>query len=88
MAAPTSLTFFNSTAAQTLAVSETGYAGAVSETDTCAGKATITGGGNGPQATYSVKPVAVGTCSATFGDSFGQTLVVPITVTTLAFPIQ
>ena len=88
VAAPSSVTFFNSTAPQAVSISETKYTGAVTETDTCSGKATITGGGSGSAVPFSVTPIAVGLCSATFADSFGQTVTVPITVTTLAFPIK
>jgi hypothetical protein len=75
--------------AQPLVVSEAGYAGPFGESDTCNGIATLSSAGAvGPQATFTVVPVAAGSCTATFSDSSGQQVAATITVTTLGFSVH
>ncbi len=75
--------------AQTLLVQETGYNGNFTESDTCAGIATLApSGGPGPSLSETVTGVAAGQCIATFSDSFSQTKHASISVTTGGFTIQ
>jgi hypothetical protein len=81
---PDSLTFtaLGPSAAQNVTVSQSHYDGAFTETNTCAGIATIaasttTGGGT---AAYSVTAVAQGTCSATFTGGAGKSAPLTISV--------
>jgi hypothetical protein len=54
---------------------------ALSERDTCQGIASITLAASGEAAaTFTVKPVSAGTCSAVVHDQAGNTVMVPITV--------
>jgi hypothetical protein len=76
-------------AAQSLQIAENAYTGSFSESDTCAGIATVVPGTlAGPSATATVTGVASGTCTATFHDRFGQSTPVTITVTVTAFGVQ
>jgi hypothetical protein len=85
---PTSLSFpSTSSVAQTVTVSKSGYAGSISESDTCAGApaiATVSPSGSASastgSATFSVTSASLGTCSITFGDSLGDSIVVPVGV--------
>jgi hypothetical protein len=82
--APKSLAFSASgaNAAQTVSVSETGYAGAFTETDTCSGIASVSpADGSGPSATYTVTPLAAGTCTITIHDTNGQKSAVAVGIT-------
>jgi hypothetical protein len=75
--------------AQTLLVQETGYSGDFTESDTCAGIATLApGNGAGPSLSETVTGLAAGQCSATFSDSYAQVQHASITVTTGGFTIQ
>jgi hypothetical protein len=75
--------------AQTLLVQETGYSGNFTESDTCAGIATLVpGNGAGPSLSETVTGLGAGQCSATFSDSFAQVQHASITVTTGGFTIQ
>jgi hypothetical protein len=75
--------------AQTLLVQESGYSGNFSESDTCAGIATLApGNGPGPSLSEAVTGVGPGQCSATFSDAFAQVQHATITVTTGGFSIQ
>ncbi len=67
-----------------ITVSEPGYAGQFLESDTCAGKTTVTPhSANGPTATFAVgAATGAGTCVATFRDAGAQTVQVQIGVTT------
>ncbi len=75
--------------AQTLVVTETGYTGSFTESDTCSTIATVTpSSGTGPSFTFTVTGVAAGTCSATFTDTNGQHVSANIGVTTTGVVIQ
>lgn len=72
-----------------LVVNEPSYAGAFGESDTCSGIATLSSASAvGPQATYTVVPVAAGSCHAIFTDSNGGSTTATITVTTLGFSVN
>ncbi len=71
--------------AQQVQVGENGYAGVFSENDTCTPQtgpqiAGVSETSPGNPATYSVTPLADGTCVATFTDTNGQTAKVTIAV--------
>jgi len=71
--------------AQQVQVGETGYAGVFSENDTCTPQtgpqiAGVAETSPGNPATYSVTPLADGTCVATFTDTNGQTVKLTIAV--------
>jgi len=88
---PSALTLNGTGAAatQSVGVLEIGYIGALSESDTCTGVATVApSSGSGPSATFMVTPSAAGTCSATFTDSKSQHVAVAITVTTTGFTVD
>jgi hypothetical protein len=86
----TAMTFagFGSTVpAEQVQVAENGYAGVFSENDTCTPQtgaqiAGVSETSPGNPATYSVTPLADGTCVATFTDTNGQTAKVTITIGT------
>lgn len=62
-------------------VSSSAKVAAFSERDTCSGIAAITLAASGEAAaTYTVKPLAAGTCSAMIRDEAGNTVMVPVTV--------
>ncbi len=68
---------------RTYTVTEAGYNGAISESGTCAGIAEFSDSGStGPEIDVTVKGDAVGTCSQTYRDIYGQTATVAISVTT------
>ncbi len=79
--APSSLTFTaaGSPNAANFGVSETGYSGSWTESDTCSGIATVASSGAN---TYTVTPVAAGSCIITITDAFSQKGTVNISVTT------
>jgi hypothetical protein len=84
---PTSVSFpSNSSVAQSISVSAFGYTGTFSESDTCLGSgiATVSPAGPtaapGPSATFTMTPLRVGTCAVTFGSTFNQSIVVPVSV--------
>lgn len=72
------------TFAQTFHVTESGYAGTFTETDTCSGIATLAppAGGSGPDLAVTATGIAAGSCSATYGDANTQSVTIDITVTT------
>jgi hypothetical protein len=76
----------------TLTVTETGYAGAFSESDTCApltgAIATVHANATSGTASYTVTPVGPGACSITVRDTAGGAVTVPVTVSTLALTVQ
>jgi hypothetical protein len=75
--------------AQPLTVSESAYTGAITESDTCAGIATVSpGSGVGPSLSETVTGVAAGNCVATFKDINGETASSTIQVTTSGVVIQ
>jgi hypothetical protein len=75
--------------AQTITVHETAYNGPFTESDTCAGKATISSANaNGPDATYTVTGVSAVTCTATFTDAFNQHIATQVIVTTSGWVIN
>lgn len=89
--APTSLSIVGVGAgdALTINVVEGAYSNPFTESDTCAGIATVsTTSAVGPSATYTVTGVAVGSCSATFTDTKNQSLNVPLTVTASQYVVQ
>jgi hypothetical protein len=65
-------------------VTEAGYAGAFSETDSCAGIATVATA----SPTFTVTPVAAGTCSIKISDTAQHFVAVPVTVTTSGLVVQ
>ena len=70
-------------AAFPLAAFQAGYAGPITESDTCAGIVTVsTSPPMGTTAQFLVTPVAPGACTITLLGGSNQTLDVPITVTT------
>jgi hypothetical protein len=80
---PSTMTFVSagSGAAQTAAVSQTGFGGAFAESNTCSGIATIVEETNtGGNASYTVTPIANGTCDATFTGGNKETAPLPIAV--------
>ncbi len=75
--------------AATITVAETSYSGTFGESDTCAGIATVASATPlGPSAAFTVSGVAAGSCTATFSDTFRQTVAVSIGVTTSGFGVQ
>lgn len=91
-ASPSSLSFASGSA-QTLDVSESGYTGGFTESDTCnpfSGEiAAVSAGSNGNgAATYAITPVAAGTCTVTVTDASNRTIAVQITVSTAAISVQ
>ncbi|MGC8485710.1 MAG: hypothetical protein ACP5O6_08775, partial [Candidatus Baltobacteraceae bacterium] len=70
-------------------VTETGYTGTFTESDTCSTIATVTpSSGTGPSFTFTVTGVNAGTCTATFADTNGQQVTANIGVTTTGVVIQ
>lgn len=75
--------------AQMLSVEEGAYSGAFTETDTCAGIATIAQTGtSGIVYIYTATAVAAGTCNAKFSDAAQQSQTIGVTVTTTAYTVQ
>jgi len=67
--------------AQTFDATETGYAGAFVESDTCAGLATVTpSSASGPSATFAVTPSANGSCTVTIHDANAQSTAVGVAI--------
>lgn len=70
--------------AQSVALSQAGYAGAFTgNASLCANVATVTAGE--PPGTFTVTPTSVGTCTMYFSNSNGTAIGVPITVTATQF---
>ncbi len=75
--------------AQPLTASESAYTGQITESDTCAGIATVSPGtGTGPTLSETVTGVAAGTCVVTFKDGNGETATSTVQVTTSGVVIQ
>ncbi|MBV8171401.1 MAG: hypothetical protein JO219_05665 [Candidatus Eremiobacteraeota bacterium] len=80
-ATPTSLSLESATTSALFLVSSSSRVAAFKETDNCAKIAEIFVSALGDSsATYSVRPVAAGTCSARITDDDGNAITVPITV--------
>jgi hypothetical protein len=83
---------FNSNAPTTLTVTQSGYTGSFTESDTCAPLtgtiATVHANATTGTASYAVAPIAAGTCQITVSNSAGQAVVVPVTVSTFALTVQ
>jgi hypothetical protein len=78
---PTRLDIDRATDSELLFVKSTERVSGFRETDTCSGIASVFVAATGQSsATYSVKPLLAGTCSATITDEAGNTLSIPITV--------
>ena len=70
-------------------VQETGYSGTFSESDTCSGIATLTSSSaTGPAAAFAVTASGAGACSATFSDTQGQHITIPVGVNVLNVPVN
>jgi hypothetical protein len=84
---PKTLTFIGTSAAlaTTVTAGESGYTGAFTESDTCAGIATVTAGTVG---SYTIAPSGAGSCSVTIADSFAQKAAVAVSVTTSNAVVQ
>lgn len=77
---PSSLTF-SSGATQTFTVLESNYTGALTASSGSTGVATVSpASANGPNATFTVKPIAGGTTAITVTDSFGNNVTVNVSV--------
>jgi hypothetical protein len=86
---PASLAFTSAGVSLPLVLTETGYIGVLTESDTCSGIATVSPAtGTGPSATFTVTSVAAGTCNVTITDSAGRFATAAIGVTTLGVTIQ
>lgn len=89
---PTSLAFASG-AAQSLAVSENGYTGTFTESDTCnpyGGEiaAVVTSSDGMGAATYAVTPIGAGACTITVTDAAGRAAGVDVTVSMAAITVQ
>ena len=84
---PSSLSFtaVGPSYAMSVAISEVNYVGTWTTTDTCAGIATVSSVLN---ASFSVTPVAAGTCNVVVSDSLGKSTNLPVSVTTTAVTIN
>jgi len=80
-ATPTSLDFLNVTTPQTVTITRSSTLALPTVTGTCAGIATATPGTSTATSSYTVQPLAAGSCSLTFTSGTLHTDV-PITVTT------
>jgi hypothetical protein len=78
------LAFTASGQSQTIAVSETGFGGTFSQTNSCAGIASIAAASGG----FAVTAQAAGTCFGTISDGQGNTAHIGITVTTTGFTLN
>ncbi len=75
--------------AQTTIVTETGYNGALNETDTCSGIATVNASGStGPSVSYTLTPTAAGACTVTVTDASNVSAAVDVVVSTSGVIIQ
>jgi hypothetical protein len=94
-AAPATVLIYGAGAANahTIVVTETGYAGTYTESDTCnpgtGPIATIAlTSGSGASVTYTVTGISAGICAATFTDAFGQQTSSTIYVTLTSLGVQ
>jgi hypothetical protein len=69
---------------QSINVSESGYSGAFTQTNTCGAVANVTSASNA----LTVTANAPGTCYATVADSLGHSTVIGVAVTTTSFTVQ
>jgi hypothetical protein len=82
-ASPSRLTLATTTESQLFLVSSTDRVSAFKETDNCKGVAAVFVAATGESsATYSVKPSAPGSCTANITDENGNSIAVPIVVST------
>jgi hypothetical protein len=81
---PATVSFTAAGQSQSVGVSENGYSGTFSESDTCSGIATIANASGG----FSVTAAAAGTCFATIADTNGNSTKLGVTVTTTSFTIS
>ena len=81
---PVNVTGTGAGSATKIAVQESGYSGAFTESDTCSGIAAIAAPSNlnGPSVTFTAEGIAAGTCSASFTDSNAQKASTSVVVTT------
>jgi hypothetical protein len=84
---------FSSGTAQSVTVTESGYSGAFTESDTCnplTGQiaAIAAGASSSGSQTYAVTPVSAGTCAVTVSDSTGKNVKIGVTVSTAAITVQ
>lgn len=85
---------FNTNAATTFTVTESGYNGTFRESDTCnpltgeiaavSAVASATAG----SASYSVAPTGAGSCQITISDGAGQSVPIPVTVSAAVITVQ
>lgn len=84
---------FSSNAPTTITVTESGYTGTFSESDTCdplSGEiAAVAAASPAPgSASYAVTPAGVGSCRITVSDTVGKTVAIPVTVSAAAITVQ
>jgi len=86
---PTTLAFYTTgaSAAQTVLVAESGYAGMLTEGDTCSGVASISPMQSTSPYTATVTPISAGTCTINFTDGT-KTAPVSVVVTTSGVTIN
>ena len=72
----------------TTTISQTGFTGSFTESDTCANIATVTPTSGASPLNVTVVGTNAGTCSATFTASAGQSVYVPITVTVTNYNVN
>ena len=77
------LTGLGANYAQGLNVAQAGYAGSFSQTNTCSGVASVAPiAVQSASPTFTITPIATGTCSITITGGSSQSVIVPVTVTT------
>jgi len=91
--ASTTSVAFSSGSAQNFTVSESGYAGSFTESDTCnpyAGRiaTVVSAGSSSGSQTYTVTPDGAGTCEVTVRDTQGNSVAISVTVTVAAITVQ
>lgn len=84
-AASLSFAALGSSYAQTFTMTESAYGGTWSESDTCAGRVTVTATGN---THFRVTPNAVGACTITMSDSFGASTAIAVDITSSTIGVQ
>lgn len=90
LTAPASISIGNTSPQSTVVpVSEAGFAGIFTQTNTCTGVATVGAAAtNGPTTTFSVSQLGGGTCSMVISDGHGGSASVQIVSTTVQLTIQ
>jgi hypothetical protein len=91
-ASPSSFSFSSGTE-QNLTVTESGYTGTFTESDTCnpySGEiaSVVAGAHSAGSATYAVTPVGAGACAIRVTDTAGNATAVNVTVSTAAITVQ